>query len=260
MAGDHADVRYIQCKGYTPGRRFGNPLWIVFHDMEAHELPDTAESTAAYGANPTDGRSVSWHYAADVDSVIQCVRLADTAWTVGNIGNDLGINWEFAGFASQTRAQWLDMYGVDMFAKAIPIMVRDMRTYGIPARWLTDAQVAAKQKGLTTHNQLRRVFGGTTHTDPGPNFPADYVLALIQSELDGEDMTPEQAVKLTAEVHEMHEVMIYNIRGWLKDHIDATLKYMAIPPPTSGEVAAKLAGDSAFVGALAKAIVKEFAA
>src|SRR5882672_3823277 len=135
--------------------------------MEASELPNRAENLAQYGATLPDGRQVSWHYAADSDSVVQCVRLADTAWTVGNIGNQLGINWEFAGFASQSRDQWLDAYGVSMLDHAVPIMVRDMRTYGIPARWLTDDEVKAKQKGLTTHDQLRRCFGGTTHTDPG---------------------------------------------------------------------------------------------
>lgn len=248
----------MQCKGYTKGRALGPPLWIVFHDMEASELPNRAESLAQYGATVPDGRQVSWHYAADSDSVVQCVRLADTAWTVGNVGNQLGINWEFAGFAAQNRDQWLDAYGVAMLDKAIPIMVRDMRTYGIPARWLTDAEVKAKQKGLTTHDQLRRCFGGTTHTDPGKYFPADYVLDLIRQHLNGADgVTPAQEKQLLDSVGHVESMINYNTNPWILD-LGNRLSGLAANTASSDAIAAKLASNPAFITSLAKAIVVEF--
>jgi N-acetyl-anhydromuramyl-L-alanine amidase AmpD len=152
--------------------------------MEASETPTRAETTANYFATLPDGRQVSAHYCADSDSVVQCVRLSDTAWAVGNSqGNQRGISWEFSGFASQTSAQWKDAFDLAMFAKAVPIMARDMRRFGIPPTWLTDDQVKAFKPGLTTHNQLRRCFGGTTHTDPGPAFPFDYIATLLAGEL-----------------------------------------------------------------------------
>lgn len=185
MVGDHPDVTFVQAKGFTEGRGAAKAIWVVFHDMEASELFNRAELTAQYFANPPDGREVSAHYCADSDSVVQCVRLADTAWAVGNRpGNRFGISWEFAGFASQTSAQWLDDYGKAMFAHAVPIMVRDMKRFDIPPKWLTDVEVKAFKPGLTTHDQLRRCFSGTTHTDPGPQFVYDYVLTLILKEFD----------------------------------------------------------------------------
>jgi len=178
--GDHADVPFVQAAGYTPGRPDGPPIWVVIHDMEYPERDTAAEATAQYFANPTDGRSVSSHYTADSNSVVQCVRLSDSAWTVGNRpGNYRGINWELAGYSSQTREQWLDDYGRAMLAGAAEIMRRDMATYAIPAHLLTDAEVTAFTPGITSHNQLRVCFGGTTHTDPGAGFPYDYLLDLL---------------------------------------------------------------------------------
>lgn len=235
--------------------------------MEAAELPTTAESTAAYGANPGDGRQVSWHYAADNNSVVQCVRLGDTAWATGNIANDLGISWELAGFATQTRSQWLDTYGVDMLDRVVPIMARDMHTYGIPPRWLTDDQLRAKQRGMTTHNQVRRVFGGTTHTDPGDGFPGDYVLTSITNAFNGVDhLNPEQAAmfdslawRVAALETGSDKVTGGNVTGhpmWLV----TAIKGLVANSASSTAIAAALASNTAFVDALAKAIVRNFAA
>lgn len=177
---DHSDVPFVQAAGYTRGRPDGPPLWIVVHDMEAGENGLRAESTAAYFANPGDGRSVSSHYCVDDNSVVQCVRLADSAWTVGNRpGNNRGINWELAGYARQIRAEWLDDFGRAMLAQAARIMRRDMAEYGIPARRCSITDLQAFRPGITSHNDLRLAFGGTTHTDPGPNFPWDVLLALL---------------------------------------------------------------------------------
>jgi len=186
---DHPELQFVQAKGYTPGRPDGPPLWIVVHDMEASETATRAENTAAYFANPGDGRRVSSHYCADNNSVVQCVRTGDSAWTVGNRpGNNRGLNWELAGFASQSRAQWLDPFGRAMFAEIKPILVADAAKYGIPLVRRTVAELKAWRKGITSHNDLRLAFGGTTHTDPGGNFPWDVFLQTMNDDGGGDDM------------------------------------------------------------------------
>lgn len=185
---DHPELAYVQASGYTRGRPDGPPLWIVVHDMEAHELPDTAEGTANYFATGAGGRDVSSHYCADSNSVVQCVSLGDTAWTVGNRpGNNRGINWELAGFASQTRDEWLDAFGLAMFSVMAPIVRADAERFGIPLERRTVAELRAFVPGITSHNDLRLAFGVTDHTDPGESFPWDVFLQIMN----GDEMTAE---------------------------------------------------------------------
>lgn len=180
FSNDHAGLPFVQARGFTAGRPDGPPIWIVVHDMEASETLTRAEDTAAYFANPSDGRRVSSHYCVDADSVVQCVDLDDSAWTVGNReGNNLGINWEFSGFARQTRSEWLDPFSRSMFAAMAPYARADARRFHIPLQRRTVAELRAKLPGVTSHNDLRLAFGGTTHTDPGPSFPWDVFMQVL---------------------------------------------------------------------------------
>jgi N-acetyl-anhydromuramyl-L-alanine amidase AmpD len=191
---DHPELTFVQASGYTKGRPDGPPLWIVIHDMEAGESSTRAESTAAYFATGAGGRSVSSHYCADDDSVIQCVRLADVAWTVGNRpGNNRGINWELSGYARQTREQWLDPFGLAMFRQMAPYVRADAAEYGIPLRRCTVADLKAFRPGVTSHNDLRLAFGVTTHTDPGPNFPWDVFFQILE---EGDMVTDAEIAKI----------------------------------------------------------------
>lgn len=181
---DHPGLPFVQAQGYTRGRPDGPALWIAWHSMEASEWSGRAESTAAYFASPGDGRSVSAHHCGDDNSVIQCVDEDDSAWTVGNRpGNYRGVNIELAGFARQSRADWLDPFGVAMFARLAPIVAASMTRWHIPNRWCSVADLKAFRPGHTTHNDLRLAFGGTTHTDPGAGFPRDYVAQVLAAAL-----------------------------------------------------------------------------
>ncbi len=230
---DHPSIAFVQAAGYTVGRPDGKPLWIVVHDMEASETSQTAENTAAYFANPGDGRNVSSHYTVDNNSVVQCVRLKDSAWTVGNRpGNNRGINWELAGFASQSRAQWLDAFGLAMFGQIRPILRSDAAKFGIPLTRRTVAELKAWKPGITSHNDLRLAFGGTTHTDPGANFPWD---VFLQTMNEGDDVTdPFQNKSIYAssdgvtrtqdqKIQDIEEILRFgrNFPTWLVDQIDA---------------------------------------
>jgi N-acetyl-anhydromuramyl-L-alanine amidase AmpD len=105
---------------------------IVLHSMEAPEKGTTAESVAKYFAGGSGGRKASAHYCIDDDSIIQCVDCADVAYAAPN-ANSVGIHLELAGYARQSREEWLDAFGTAMLRNAARLCAEVLiPKYGIP--------------------------------------------------------------------------------------------------------------------------------
>jgi len=277
VAGDWPDVPFVKAKKFGNGRPDGPPLWIVWHTMEHDEVGDAAEDVAHYFATLPDDRSVSAHYTVDNNSIIQCVLLGNRAWTVGNTpGNNRGINYELAGRASQTAAQWADAYSDEMLTRACAQATRDMELYGIPNRWCSIDDLTQRRPGHTTHNDLRVAFGGTTHTDPGSGFPRQRVLDLVAG---GDMAAADNTWQLVAggEVEGFSDTVSGGIpRWWLRRVLgdvpgpevtgdvdrrslrDLSLQILDQPPVDAAaladELAEKLATNPAFINGLAEAL------
>ena len=163
---------------YVDGTRpLSQILWLVLHDTEG----STAESAASWFQNPASQGAA--HFCIDAN---HCFRTCDPtriAYAAFPPGNERGLHFEQAGFASWTRTEWLTLgrgtiertaYRVAFWAKALKI----------PLQWLTDAQVKGETwRGVTTHRQLTRCFPcpECTHTDPGPNYPTDVFMRQARS-------------------------------------------------------------------------------
>src|SRR5699024_2528619 len=75
-------------------------------------------------------------------------------------------------------------------------------------------------------------WGGTDHMDPGPNFPHDVFVRMVQDELDGtsqeETLTPEQDAMLRRVHHELTERFQSRVRddnGELSPYRDTMAGY-----------------------------------
>lgn len=150
-----------------------------------------ADAEASYATRRTDG--VGSHFYADAVKVIQS---NDTDRKVGHAGSSNGNTYaiavEITGANSWSRRQWLNQ--VD-WAELGAVLARVCRAHGIPVVRCTVAQMKAnpKVRGFYSHDDMRRAWGGTTHDDPGPNFPWDRLLgavnaALTPSAAGGDDM------------------------------------------------------------------------
>ena len=143
--------------------------------MEVAESNTTAENVAKRWAS-TSSPDSSAHLCCDPDSAVECVKPADTAWAAPGANAD-GYHVELAGFARQSEAEWLDAASKATIRNAVPQVKQVMKDHSIPARWLTDAQLAdGVSAGHTTHAQVSRVFRKSDHSDPGPSFPAAFVM------------------------------------------------------------------------------------
>ena len=155
---------------YYVGRQGVRPRLIVVHSGETGEGDTAAEGMGSWFANPSSRAST--HKGVDPDSV--CTYLSDLNTPFGAAGaNRDGLHLELAGRAGQTRGQWSDAASQLILANGAQVCAEWAVLWGIPPRWLTDAQLAdGRSRGFTTHAQVSRVFKRGDHWDPGPNFPA----------------------------------------------------------------------------------------
>lgn len=189
-------IPFKQARHYHKGRVApGKVLQVVIHDMEAVETGQTAENVADFFATTT--RLASAHYNVDSDSIVQCVKEGDTAFHAPGL-NHCAVGVEHAGYARQTRGLWLDTYGVKMLALSAKLVAELCQKYDIPVRRLTVAQVRRYEKGLCGHIDVSSAFGKSSHWDPGPGFPWDVYLTMVDAEIAADKGKPYTAARLAS--------------------------------------------------------------
>jgi len=144
---------------------------LCLHSIESTNLRGAAEGAGAWFE---DRRSAgSAHYGVDNDSIQRYLPLERIPWAAP-WANLAGIHYEQMGRAAWTRKQWLEL-ATPTLDRTAWLLARHARRFGIPLRKLTDAELRAGKRGVITHRQATRVFGGT-HTDPGSGYPIGWVL------------------------------------------------------------------------------------
>lgn len=176
------DIPLIEALNYTRITR-ASVDWLVIHSMEAPEKPTTAEAVARWFAGKS-GKAprASAHYCFDNDSVVQCVPEDRTAWHVPG-ANPSTVGFELSGYHTQTREDWLDPYSESMLWIAAKTAAGvTLPKWNIPIDYVDAAGILNKRRGITTHVEMTKAFkvpGG--HVDPGPHFPMDRFLDMIET-------------------------------------------------------------------------------
>lgn len=158
----------------------------------------TAANLGAYFFRPDI--QASSHVGIDGGNTLQYVSYDRAAWTLRS-GNPISDNAELCAFARWTRDQWMSTGVVDGVTNPRAILDRTAAwirsrclARGIPIRKIGPADVAAGRSGVIGHWDWTVGAKDGTHTDPGSNFPWDYVISKAQGtqETDGLDMTPQE--------------------------------------------------------------------
>lgn len=177
---------FVQARNFT--RTSGRQIdLVVIHDMEAPETTRTAENVANWFAGANAPRA-SAHWCHDSDSSVRCVADKDVAWHAPG-ANHNGIGHELAGYARQTRAEWLDPFGLAMLPRVAAQVRVDCANYGIPLRFVGPDGLRRGERGLTIHRYVSEAFHRSTHWDTGYHFPEAYFLELVRSAA-GPHVTP----------------------------------------------------------------------
>jgi hypothetical protein len=189
---EYPELPFVTPAAYGSGRDGRKVMYSVIHYTAGSERSTSAEDGAAYDARRTDGTSC--HFFHDQDSTVQCVRTTDRANSAFSKGNRLGIHHELCG-NQQSRAQWLDAASLGTLRQAARWVAEDCRKYGLPARRLSVAETraawytanSAGPRGIVGHVDITRAYpeDGGDHEDPGPEFPWDVFLPMVQAHLNG---------------------------------------------------------------------------
>jgi N-acetyl-anhydromuramyl-L-alanine amidase AmpD len=184
-------IPFVQARWYKavkPGRHI---QYIVLHSMEAPEKGTTAESVARYFQTLPATRKASAHYTIDSDSIVQCVQTKDVAYAAPYVNHN-GIHLELAGYARQTRAEWLDPYSSAMLKNAAWLCGKILiPKYSLPVRVCLAADLkrgvenTVSVRGFTTHAEASKAFKPGGHWDPGPGFPLGVFLSYVQAAIAG---------------------------------------------------------------------------
>jgi peptidoglycan hydrolase-like protein with peptidoglycan-binding domain len=168
---------------FLPAKHFrrtnGRPIdLIVIHTMEASEKGTTAENVARFFHTTT--KEVSAHYCIDNNSIVQCVRDVDVAFAAPG-ANRNGLQFEHAGFAHQTAAEWEDHFSVAMLGLSAKLAAEKVQQFNIPMHWLSPQELKQGKRGFTSHANVTEAFKLSTHTDPGKHFPVNRYLSMVQA-------------------------------------------------------------------------------
>ena len=156
--------------------------------MEMAENNDTAETCAQsfHTAKPGDFRSA--HFTVDNNSIVQCLDLNIEAYHAPPNMNSIGI--EHAGFSSQSRALWLDGYGLPMLTRSAQLTAWLCTTFNIPPIQLGVSGLLDGRHGICGHDAVSAAWHQTDHTDPGPGFPWAWYLNQVSIFMNGATDVP----------------------------------------------------------------------
>jgi hypothetical protein len=162
------------------------PTVQVVHDAETPISDGYAKSIGQFfQRGPAAGTSA--HRMIGPSTVVRMLGLDVVGYHCGPAGNRGTAGYEQCGYARFSRADWTTADGLAQLETLAAELARDAQLWGIPDRHITDAQLRAwaaagrpaSLGGRCTHDQIHRVLGGTSHTDPTPNYPLDLLNAAV---------------------------------------------------------------------------------
>jgi len=185
------------------------PKAVVMHGTVSPCKRGNARAVANWWHASTSPKT-SAHYVADPGESIQCVGDHTVAYHCGyNTGS---IGYELSDPQTGDPKRWGDAVHTAMLKIAAKDVARLCLAYGIEIKRPSVAELKAKgPHGIYGHDDSRRAFGHTTHTDPGPDFPWAHFIVLVQAEADALTHKekpvsgPAKTPNITAAIKLMHQ-------------------------------------------------------
>jgi len=180
---------------YKSSPRGSSPVYMIA--VHTAEGAKTAEALGNYFWR--DDVQASSHVGIDDTKTLAYVPYDRAAWTIRE-ANPVTDNAELCGFAAWTRDEWINQHAGVLHQLADWIRSR-CQARGIPTNKLVPVQIGYQVWGVIGHADWTYGSSGLlgyqdgSHTDPGTNFPWDYVMARVTAQED--DLNSHQDMMLT---------------------------------------------------------------
>jgi hypothetical protein len=159
-------------------RRIQDIDLFVLHDTES--APGSARNIAAYFQSSGSGGSA--HLVVDDNDCYRCLNNNVIPWAAPPC-NTNGFHIEQCGYAKWSKATWLlHIKTIRRAAYKIAQHKKQFKAAGnnIPLFFVDAAGLKAGQRGITTHAEITKAFGKSTHTDPGTGYPTGLLCWLAR--------------------------------------------------------------------------------
>lgn len=172
MASPKDDCRTTYHASKSSGKRDTDIInKIIIHDTEG----GSAASVARYFASA--GAKGSAHLVVDENACYRTLANTEIPWAAPG-ANTNGFHIEICGYASWTTDEWLDHRKT--LERAAYKVAFHCHLFDCPPKWLTVADLKKGVRGVSSHANCTKAFGGS-HTDPGPNFPTALFMGRVRT-------------------------------------------------------------------------------
>jgi N-acetylmuramoyl-L-alanine amidase-like protein len=161
---------------------------VAIHTNEGNNPPHLYPDRTAENLRDWLNREIaakrykSYHAIGDDDSIAEHCPEVAASWSMRS-GNLRSLNFCLTGWARWSRAEWLEHS--PMLMQAAGWVRQKCHKYGIPMTKINGRDIRAGQWGICGHKDWTESdLDDSDHTDPGPNFPWDYFIALVRGEDD----------------------------------------------------------------------------
>lgn len=152
-------------------------IWVAIHTTEG--IMD-ARDLGLYWQRINNASS---HAGCDNVKTVTYIDPQYSSWTLLN-GNSRSVNMEICGWARWTRDEWLGPQRGRLIQAAN--WARQMcERFGIPKKYIGSAGVARGEAGIIGHVDYTNGAKDGNHWDPGPGFPWDVFIDLVNQSSGG---------------------------------------------------------------------------
>lgn len=153
---------------------------IVMHATVGVEPGVDGAARATVAGSKVTPRPSSYHYVADAKESLQYVY--DSVVAYGAPPNEHSIHYELCcSLANKGEGHWTDDAHQAMLHLAAKDVAQLCAAYDVPVVKLTVGDLKDGKRGLCGHIDVTNAWHQTTHWDPGPFFPWNKFLAMVEA-------------------------------------------------------------------------------